>query len=141
MATETAAAVLEHQINLVMGDWSHDGHCMSETVTIRTNLSSDELIDAYEKGSKQVEFDLTGDVAADYEEYSFPDEFIEKLQPFGFKADEFLEQPYVDDSWAVSGNAFWRIWLFIAKIGDPSLEFEEVDNVDIIIGGYGMFSQ
>ena len=130
-------------ITLTMGDWSHDGHNMTTTVTIRSNLDRSSLEAAYEAGVEKTDVDLTEDIARDYEDGRFPDEDVEALMKFGFKPEEFLEKyDEDDDDWTISPDGFWLVWLFIAKVGDPSLEFEEAarDTSNINIGGYGMFS-
>ena len=125
-------------ISLTMGDWSHDGHNKTKTVTISCNLDRDALEEAYEAGVKKTDVDLE-EIAADYEDNEFPQGVIDILRGFGFIPEEFLGKSWRDESvWIVDTDGFWRIWLFIAKVGNPELEFEQCE-ATINIGGYGMF--
>ncbi len=133
----------QHLISLTMGDWSHDGHGWTEVVNVMSSLTLPELKAAYKKGVKIVDVDLTEDVASDYEDREFPEDVIEKLEKHGFKKDEFLEPRWKDETkFDVPIEGFWQVWMFIAKVGDPTLEYEEVERTqsNINIGGYGMFS-
>lgn len=130
-------------ISLTMGDWSHDGHCMTSSVQVETNLTLDELGAAYAIGVAKTEVDLSEDVACDYDDAQVPDEVIEKLSRFGLKPEEFFERWDDDGPWSVSPDGFWLAWLFIAKVGNPALEFSEVERsrANVNIGGYGMFNR
>lgn len=132
---------LPHMINLVVGDWSHDGHNMTEQSTIKCNLTKKDLEKAYKKGCKKVGFDLTEEVCADYEDMSVSDDVIEKLRAADIKPEDFIENDD-DDGWSFSYNweAFTELWLRIAKLGNPDLEFEMCsnDSPNINIGGYGL---
>ena len=60
----------------------------------------------------------------------------------------FLIQPYreppsmsFDDDWAMDTEGFAKLWMRVAKHGNPKLEYKMVPNisVSINIGGYGLF--
>lgn len=140
---------LKHVVNLVIGDWSNDGHCMRETVTVGVNLTRDELFQAYQDGSKKVGFNLTDDAAADYEDRTMLRKHWDILVTAGLKSDDFFttdwekeehanesDEPYV----TLHVDAFAELWLFIAQLGNPNLKYEKAENPDINIGGYGLLS-
>lgn len=124
-----------HTVNLVMGDWSADGHGMTETITIKCNVSRDELVEAYKVGSLTCGVDLKAEVACDYDDSSFPVDIIEKLEACGFNSEGLVEE---GDAF-IEPELYWNVWMFIAKLGNPAIEFDEVAGQDIKIGGYGMF--
>ena len=119
--------------NLVIGDWSDDGHGKTATITIKSNLTSKGIEKAFKVGAKKIGVDITS-LCEDYEDYGLPDEAIAKLKKAGYEGDEeegFLEAGY---------ESFAAIYLFTVKIGDPSFEYKEVDGKNINIGGYGLLS-
>ncbi len=121
-------------INLVLGDWSHDGHNQTDTVTISCNLTRDELQAAYERGSQKIGFNLTREVAAHYEENKLDEECVEALEKFGFDTSKVVED---DCLWT---DGFVKIWLFVVGLGEPDFVHKIVKNQDVRIGGYGLFT-
>lgn len=134
---------LPHLINLIVGDWSHDGHSMTETITISCNLDKKETVKAYKKGTKKVGFDLTDDVCSDYEDMSVDPEVIKKMREAGIRVEDFIKQYEDDSSWSFEYDAtsFAEVWLQIARLGNPDLEYEinVHDSPNINIGGYGLY--
>lgn len=132
---------LVHMINLVVGDWSRDGHSMSETVTILSNLDKESVEEAYKLGTLKVGFDLTEEVCSDYEDMSVPDDVIRKLKAVGINPDAFIEQDGDQWSFHYDYEAFARLWLRIAELGNSTLRYETTDDEspDINVGGYGLF--
>lgn len=131
---------LLHTINLVVGDWSHDGHSKTETVTILSNLDKKALEKAYKKGSKKVGFDLETDVCADYEDMSMSEDISEKLKAAGIKPHDYVEEDEAGLSFSYNHEAFATLWLDIARLGNPDLKYEITadNNTTINIGGYGL---
>jgi hypothetical protein len=143
-----------HMVNLVLGDWSQDGHNLTHTVTITSNLDKKALMSAYKKGVKKLDLDVQNEVAEEYEDGSLSIEQWKKLEAAGMtleqlfanekwefdEAKEALENK--EDSFGVSYESFSRIWLFTVKQGNPEFEYEieEGESPNINIGGYGLFS-
>lgn len=133
-------------ITLVVGDWSHDGHNMTQNFIIRCNLTVKELDKAYKAGVKKVKVDLTEDVARDYEDYVLSKADAQKFAKTGFEFTEKLFEPSEDEDGAyniVFGcESFGALWLHIAKVGNPKLKWQEADEerATINIGGYGLFT-
>lgn len=129
-------------INLVLGDWSGDGHSKTEIVSILSNLLKNDIEKAYKKGCKKVGFDLTKDVCAEYEDMSASKEVVEALRAVGFKPEDFLEEDDDGDwSFAYNGDAFAELWLRIAQLGNPDFKYEITthNTPNINIGGYGLY--
>lgn len=152
-------------INLVLGDISHDGHGFTETITIDSNLTKEQLIKAHNAGAKELKIDLGNDVARDYEDNVIEKRTWKKLIKAGMTRNDLyaIEQstPWVqrdkqyDEMWNEHIGAieevneteldpftFAAIWLFIAKVGDDTLSFKVSHNEspNINIGGYGLFT-
>jgi hypothetical protein len=127
---------LPHVMNLVIGDWSDDGHGKTDVNTISCSISNRALEKAYVKGTEIVGFDFSETVAVEWQDSSIPIEKVKRLEELGWinrleDADE--------ESYSIYTDMFLDIWMFIAKLGDPSLQWEKVKNSDVHIGGYGLF--
>lgn len=129
-----------HQIELILGDSSGDGHEKTETVTIKSNLDKTELEQAFADGCKKTGVDFENLVAADYEENTISQELVDKLAVHGFDIAEFSEDEKPGkDGYSLYTEGYAAIWLFIAKVGNPSFEHEEETVPSIYIGGYGLY--
>lgn len=145
---------LPHMINLVVGDWSGDGHSKTETVTVSSNLDKSAVLKAYKKGTKKLGFDLSQDVAADYEDNVVSKEQWEKFAAAGLTLEDLFgsSKGDIDDAtedlageeapgFGVYAEAFAHLWLFIVRQGDSNFRYSinETDSPNINIGGYGLF--
>lgn len=131
-----------NKIKLVAGDWSSDGHGMTEVIWIESNLNINDLKKAFKKGCKitNVKFE---NVAASYQDSTISIEDVAKLEKFGFDISKYSEDEEPDDdAWILRDiDAFCDIWLWIAKIGNPDFQYNmiHVNEPAINIGGYGFF--
>jgi hypothetical protein len=138
-----------HTISLTLGDWSRDGHNQTDQIIIKSNRTTEQIKKAYKKGVKLVGFDFSEEVASEYEDNRIREEELEKLRTAGYTQE--LDDEYTKDELgefadlagtaALSSDTFAEIYLWIAKRGDPSFEYEvAVDHTcNINIGGYGLF--
>lgn len=129
-------------VTLTVGDWAADGHGRTHRVTIRTNLSAPELQRAYAGGTKIVGFDLKEEVARDYEDNLFPNEYLSKLIELGLPVGDIFgdvpEEELVE--YGLDYDTYWMVWLFIAKLGAPQLAYRQVlEGSNVNVGGYGLF--
>lgn len=132
---------LKHVINLVVGDWSHDGHGKTQLVTIRSSLSGTEIEEAYKNGVKIIGFDLIECVAANYEDSGIDAEYERKLRAAGVDLDSTVEKTYDRTEWSLWTDSYAELYLFFVKTGNPDFKFEFLnhDESNINIGGYGLF--
>jgi hypothetical protein len=141
-----------NMVNLVLGDWSHDGHSMTETVTISCNLDKKALESAYKKGTKKLGVDVDEDVASDYEDSTISFENWQKFAAAGMTLEQLFDDNDYDvkesteavdneEAFNIYHSAFVKLWLFTAKQGNPEFEYtiEEDNSPNINIGGYGLF--
>jgi hypothetical protein len=139
---------LKHQINLVLGDWSGDGHCYTATITVRCNLNKEQLEKAFKAGCKKTNVDFQNDVASQYEDSTISETVIEKLSKHGFKIEDYSDDENPEEfhtgikGYYLSVDGYAAAWMFVAKIGNPELEYEDLtgNSPNINIGGYGLFS-
>ncbi len=125
-------------INLTLGDWSADGHGKTDTITISSSLTAKQLEAAYKRGCKKIGFDLTEEVAEQYENSILEEEVAEKLRAAGFKVEDIVGT-YEGELDNLCVESFVVIWLFIVKLAKPDFEYKIINNADIKIGGYGLF--
>jgi hypothetical protein len=159
---------LRHTVNLLLGDQSGDGHGKTNIVSIQSNLDAFSVAEAYEKGVEIIGVDLINDVAEGYEDNTLVQSDFDKLVKHGFtfEEDSSLEDLDEDDDIEdfddelesdleleedddllndeepihLYEDTFVRIYLFIAKTGNPDFEYHLTDVNNIIaIGGYGLF--
>jgi len=103
------------------------------------------FFDAYWKGTEKVGFEFINTVAVDYGDSSIEDSLYEKLKKVR-AMEECDWEEYADrcrknkSKMYIDCKDYVRIFLFIVTLGDPSIEYTEVDSEVIDIGGYGFFS-
>ncbi len=129
---------MKHTITLTLGDWSRDGHNISDTVCIESNIDAKELQKAYRAGVEKTNVDLTKDIARDYEDGILPEDAFQKLATFGLKD---IFDKGIDDKKQLWTDSFAEVWLFIAKQGNAEFAYSLVNRhtSDIKIGGYGLY--
>lgn len=138
-----------NRIQLVVGDWSHDGHNMTCDVFVECSLSRSELEDAFNKGVKKLGVNLTKYCEA-YEDSSIPKDVYLKIAAVDpsltrskdgdtgtLKREDDVDFNYTDD------QEYATLWMLTAKAGRPTMEWTLADipyEQRICIGGYGLFS-
>lgn len=136
----------EHSVALEVGDWSGDGHGQSEVVHFGCTHSRQDVEKAYKKGSKALGVDWTS-ICEEYEDSIVPTNVARILNPILPKIDnkeDFLA-PYdpedEEEGYSLDDGAFdfATIYMWIAKHGNPEIEFEMNTFRTIKIGGYGLF--
>lgn len=88
-------------IKFVIGDWSYDGHNMTETKTFTSNLSAKEIEDAYYAGCEIIGGNIADYLQA-YEATTIPLKLVKKIEEFwhqrnpGKTEDDFLDATEFD---------------------------------------------
>lgn len=152
---------------MVMGDPSNDGHGRTETIRIDHNLvSNGTLANAFRAGEKILGIKYESKVAADYEENWIPEDELEVLiehkilerrttdlkgNPMGAPHWALVNQKApIKADWAyeydghvhINEELYAAIWLEIARLGEPTLEYtvpKRAYDDKLDIGGYGLF--
>lgn len=133
---------LLYVIDLILGDYSGDGHCEKETITIRSNIDAKALKKAYISGVKKTGVDWAKEVAEEYDDASVSVKIVNKLSKFGFKIEDVSEDKELEDGkYSLWTDGYTTGWLFIASVGDPNFRYEIFydDSATVNIGGYGLF--
>lgn len=145
----------ENIITLVLGDWSHDGHGLTDRINISSNLTDKEITKAYKAGKKKLSFDFDR-VAEDYEDSRLTKVRWGEFLKLGFSNPEYEKkwsEPYQpgdtydpddeESDLVLDSEGFARLYLFLVKLGNDKFEYEilsDKQNPTIEIGGYGLFS-
>lgn len=135
-------------ITFQCGDSSGDGYDKTRDLTIISNLSVDAVKKAYKKGCGIVGFDLSRDVATEYENRTIKPEIIAKMWNFESLRD-YLDPDSIGSlrevvdlfqvtNYDFDADTFILLWLAIAEIGNNEFEFDIPDLEYIDVGGYGM---
>jgi len=141
----TVVPLGEH-ITLVVGD-PFDKDIGGDEVHIKANMSPEELQEAYEKGCEMMgcnlqmhcqyndEWTLPADVCAKFEEHGFDFSTLQEVEGIEEAATEGLNL-----KWA-RREAWPMLWLFVARLGAPYLEYEYEGPPPnrIEIGGHGLY--
>lgn len=142
------------KFKLILGDWSHDGHGITEVILFNTNLSIEELRELYfnqcSKYGKILE-----NLCSEYEDCSINKEQFITIENYGFKFSEDIKQEIQDDEVAyIDSDLFVDIFIWFMKKDNPNLILDIIDdNVPsfhfygfddkkrhIQFFGYGLFS-
>ncbi len=138
---------MKNIVSLLLGDISGDGHNQRDTTVIFSNLTANEIKNAYSKGEKLLGFKFVSQVCSEYEDNSIPTELINKLVKFGFPLETYLSNGDLsndgddkDPEYFIWIQGYTEIYLFIVKIGNPNFEWKYTENDSCIdIGGYGLY--
>ena len=133
---------MKNIIKIEIGDWSGDGHGISEVHIIYTNLTHEEMLEAYKIAVDKLGFDFCKEVCSNYEEITISDpkkikalkKHVIDLEAGNFQKDE--KGYWLDD------DRFFDIYFRMIKLGNPSFVYEDktMELPWISIGGYGVFS-
>ncbi len=141
-------------IELVVGDWSGDGHEKTSDIKVSCNYSAKEVEDFHKKGCEITGVNFSK-WCCDYEDFEVSKEQIEKVLKYTELTIEQIYSQYKEDfdcyvddveSWKyvnMTLEVFAHFYMLIAKIAKPELDFSIVSSRDnkekINIGGYGLF--
>lgn len=135
------------KLNLVVGDWSRDGHGMSNKYLYDVNLSKEALAQAFLDGCAKIgitkqeysEKDFGFQFCKRYSDYRVPQSFIDKLVAAGLDPLEYFGE--WEKEYSGEADMFPVLWLDIAKLGNPDLVYEQcLPDKTYYLGGYGLYS-
>jgi len=129
-------------VDLIVGDWSSDGHGRTEKISIKSNLNKSQIQDAYKKGVEISGVNLE-QVCCEYEGTKVPREIYEKLTTAGMYNDDVFENEIDEDGDGdlyINAQDFAFIYLFLVELGNPTFRYKIIQPEKINIGGYGLLS-
>ncbi len=127
----------KHFVEFVAGDWSRDGHGMTEKITYACTHDASFVQKAIKQGQKKAGVKLDG-VCRNYDDSHVPENVAMKLIEAGYKGFEYEEGAELDTY--VSAELWIDIHMFLATLASPEIEFQPVASGEILVGGYGLFS-
>lgn len=138
---------MKNTINIVVGDWSRDGHGHTETMSIKSNFTNIQIEKAFKEGCKIIGFDFGSNVAAEYQSSELDLEESHKIfnqinmQEAQEIADKFETNTTFSSSEVVNLDvgSYTALWLMFVKLSSPEFEFEIVEQQKLYIDGYGLF--
>ena len=129
---------MDHRIKVVCGDWSNDGHGMTESITIKSSLTKDQLESSYINGSRILGLDFRKTVAKNWEDNIMSQEQMDLLhkQNIYVEVDDYYGK---DGYYALTSEDYIEIILKICELGNLGFEYEKIKSDEFHIGGYGLF--
>ncbi|MEZ4814282.1 MAG: hypothetical protein R3A80_03630 [Bdellovibrionota bacterium] len=133
-------------IELSMGDWSCDGHCIEKTRNICSNLTPENIKTAYKAATDKVGFDFINDVADEYEDNALMADKLKTLREnniamWTFEDEEYLEEGEELELVSLDQDSYSQIYLELVKLGNAEFKYETLQGKSMNIGGYGLFTQ
>lgn len=141
------------KIKIEIGDWSGDGHNISEVVELMSNRTIEELSILYKKSCQLtgLQFTTNGDesgrnrhwtemgkwkVLQDYQQHKLTDFQIEEFSKYGIEVDS--------EDFKYETFKFTQLFLQFLKLSDPDFEWEiieekEKEKVLRLFIGYGIY--
>lgn len=144
---KTPNPALTHTFTLTIGDPSRDGHNMSDSYLFRCNKSLADVRKSHGMASKMYSMDLSRQ-CEEYEDSKFKPKFVESAKAAFHNRPDILQweclNPDPEDEYSgyVENSEYVELYLEIAKLVDPELEWEDdsTNASDLCIGGYGLYS-
>lgn len=129
-------------LSLETGDWSCDGHCLTEKTQYCSSLDGKAFQDALTQGETKLGIKFSDVVAGDYEDSSISKEVLEALVKNQVKIPEEVLDERDPESGAstLTTETYTQIVLEIARLGRPDFKYTPLPLETIQIGGYGLFS-
>lgn len=93
-------ADLNHTIEIEVGDYSKDGHHLSDIVYIKSNYSGKEIDEAFERLNKKTGIDFQH-ICDEYEDTEVKEEDLEKFIKHGFLTQEEIDEYKEDDEYHI----------------------------------------
>ena len=128
-------------IRITAGDAWNDGHGKTDDILYDVNVSSKELEDYFEEGSKILGFNLT-EQFEEYEDNVLSGDIYEKLKkqfPENSVVKSLVIEPW-ETTRRMYSSQFIELYMMIAKLGCDQLTYSLAEYEEIDIGGYGLFS-
>ena len=129
-------------INILVGDWSADGHGKTETETYTSNYAADDIEQFYSEAVEKLGFDITkyfDSYEDDTIEQSILDPVIDRLYEPLSKTALLVAATWDEDDtvYHLDPSIMIEIWTAMASFAGADLV--KVTIQDIRIGGYGLF--
>ena len=127
-------------IQLIAGDWSGDGHNMTDVKTINTNYLVEKIKDCYKQNSNLLNFNMFN-FCHHYEDNIISKEVLKPILKILNVNLEFEDNEDDDEDYYISCENWVKLYLSIVSYNNPDFQYEIITPTNSInIGGYGLFS-
>jgi hypothetical protein len=139
---------VEHELRIVVGDWSRDGHGDFEFVTFKSTHDRKSIIKGYKKGVKKAGIQLHGhdgnSVLTDYGNSTLSEIELDKFREVGITTEKMTASGLDFDFDEEEGTmgvcgpecVTWLV-LQLTKVGLPEFEFELIKNkYENVVNGF-----
>lgn len=109
------------KINFEVGDWSGDGHGMSEKFLVQSDCPVEQVRDVHFSCLEDYGFDI-GDICGEYEECTIKENIIQIIEGMGISV-----FPIIKDEDFLSPEDVVDLWIAILNKIDPALKLERID--------------
>jgi hypothetical protein len=139
-------------LSIEVGDWSGDGHGMTETLLINVNRTNAEIMAAYKEASTACRVTVLGDTQRkgmiklfrEYEDNKIPTEAVYRLRELGIVFEDILDDPTEDEKGCIycfQAEDVARLFLEMVRTKLPGFTYDFVEYPTLVNGlGYGLFS-
>lgn len=130
---------MNNLIRFELGDWSYDGHNMTESIIVRSNYDTDKIKDLLQKRVTAllgIDFDKE---CEEYEQNTLSEDTFDILNTLGILKAAFPDTTVQQDE-GLGAIEFLKIMLATAKYVDQEFEYEVVELPTVYGYGYGLFS-
>lgn len=148
---------MKHIFQLIIGDWSQDGHNQTERVIVKANKEPSEIIESYRVIERKSGISLDkntskgcSQILGEYEESNIDPESIKKLKDAGVEIPDGDDEDNEDGSVWMDPERVVQLFMNMAKAHIPDLEYKILqDEIPTINGfwkkelggiGYGLFN-
>jgi hypothetical protein len=137
-------------LNLVVGDWSRDGHNQTDSILVSTALTAQDVQDAWRTLERDLKakynFTLYDNVCSEYEESQLNEMQVIAFLNMGIDldsiAENYSENPSDPPDYHLGSDSYAELVIELLNKTNPALELKSVPhqyNKEINIGGYGLF--
>jgi len=116
-----------YTIPLILGDYSGDGHGVTETYKLGSSLPLKDLRELYFKAVELHGFDLGREVCSKYDDCVISEEICEKLTKNGYPD---MERILEGERW-IDTDAYVHIFIWYMTSADPSLRLELISSEEM----------
>lgn len=137
-------AELNHIIEIEVGDYSRDGHNMSDIMYIKSNYSGEEIDKSFERLKQKTEIDFQF-ICDDHEDNTIHEEDLEKFVKHGLLTQEEIDECKEDSEYYVySAKDLALFALDTLQKFDPEFKYEQyvpqTEQCNALLGiGYGCY--
>lgn len=123
-------------VTIVIGDWSKDGHEVSEEFDFKINCTNEELQQAFLDSIKLTDIDLSNE-CAEYREYKFSEACVKKLSGMGYDFSKKFDA-YDDTGTTYCGQpeGFADLIMWFCKLSLPKLKYSQQRTKKVFFNGY-----